>query len=95
MDGQIQRRGGRNTLTGQRVWDLDHLATTRRDHGPEAVQRLLGADADVPAAPRTEPHRTITHETGAALHPWADLQPPGQRAADLTKLGRTSQGSPG
>ncbi|MFF3468017.1 hypothetical protein [Streptomyces sp. NPDC002619] len=76
------------------AWDLEHLATARRDHGPEAVQRLLGADPHVPPAPRTEPHRTITHETGAALHPWADLQPAGQRAADLTKLGHTSPGSP-
>ncbi|SOR84462.1 DNA polymerase III subunit alpha [Streptomyces chartreusis NRRL 3882] len=93
--GNVQRRGERNTVTGSMVWDLEQLAATRRDHGPEAVQRLLGAGADVPPAPRTEPHRTITHETGATLHPWADLQPPGQRAADLTKLGHTSPGSPG
>ncbi|MEU0389185.1 DNA polymerase III subunit alpha [Streptomyces chartreusis] len=93
--GNVQRRGERNTVTGSMVWDLEQLAAARRDHGPEAVQRLLGAGADVPPAPRTEPHRTITHETGATMHPWADLQPPGQRAADLTKLGHQSPGSAG
>ena len=94
--GQIQRRGRRNTLTGQRVWDLDELAAARRDHGPEAVARLLGDDlppAVHPARPR--PQRTLPVETGAALHPWADLQPAGTRSADLTKLGHTSPGSAG
>ena len=93
--GQLQRRGERNTVTGRMAWDLEHLAITRRDHGPEAVQHLLGAGADVSPTARTEPHRTITHETGAALHPWSDLQPAGQRTADLTKLGHTSPGSAG
>ncbi|MFE2693606.1 DNA polymerase III subunit alpha [Streptomyces mirabilis] len=93
--GQVQRRGGRNTVTGQMVWDLEELAAARRDHGPEAARRLLGADAAVPPAARTEPQRTITHETGAEMHPWADLQPAGQRAADLTKLGHLSPGSAG
>ncbi|UXY32391.1 helix-hairpin-helix domain-containing protein [Streptomyces sp. HUAS TT20] len=94
--GQVQRRGRRNTLTGQRVWDLDELAAARRDHGPEAVTRLLG-DALLPAtsSARPRPHRTLPMETGAALHPWADLQPAGTRSADLTKLGHTSPGSAG
>ncbi|MFD5079639.1 DNA polymerase III subunit alpha [Streptomyces sp. NPDC058371] len=94
--GQIQRRGRRNTLTGQRVWDLDELAAARRDHGPEAVTRFLGDDlppATRPARPR--PQRTLPVETGATLHPWADLQPAGTRSADLTKLGHTSPGSAG
>ncbi|MDF3141800.1 DNA polymerase III subunit alpha, partial [Streptomyces sp. T21Q-yed] len=94
--GQVQRRGRRNTLTGQRVWDLDELAAARRDRGPEAVTRLLGDDLPPPPAPaRPRPQRTLPVETGAALHPWADLQPAGTRSADLTKLGHTSPGSPG
>jgi error-prone DNA polymerase len=95
--GQIQRRGRRNTLTGQRVWDLDELAAARRDHGPEAVTRLLGNGLP-PAAERVappRPQRTLPVETGAELHPWADLRPAGTRSADLTKLGHTSPGSAG
>jgi error-prone DNA polymerase len=97
--GTIQRRGGRNTITGTMVWDLDKLAAARRDHGPEAVHRLLGPDATpTPATPTARgdaPHRTITQETGAELHPWADLQPAGKRSADLKALGYTSPGSAG
>ncbi|MBT2392467.1 DNA polymerase III subunit alpha [Streptomyces sp. ISL-1] len=97
--GAIQRRGGRNTVTGTMVWDLDALAAARRDHGPEAVHRLLGPDATptpaTPAASDDAPQRTITQETGAELHPWADLQPAGQRSADLKALGYTSPGSAG
>ncbi|MDQ0938533.1 DNA polymerase III subunit alpha [Streptomyces sp. V1I1] len=97
--GTIQRRGGRNTITGTMVWDLDKLAAARRDHGPEAVHRLLGPDATpTPATPTARgdaPQRTITQETGAELHPWADLQPAGQRSADLKALGYTSPGSAG
>lgn len=39
--------------------------------------------------------RVIAHETGASLHPWADLQPAGDRTADLRSLGYTSPGSAG
>ncbi|MFF4227996.1 DNA polymerase III subunit alpha [Streptomyces sp. NPDC001820] len=96
--GTIQRRGGRNTVTGSMVWDLDVLAAARRDHGPEAVLRLLGPDAPTPADHNTGSRprqRTIEHETGATLHPWADLQPAGERSADLKALGYTSPGSAG
>ncbi|MGW0828336.1 DNA polymerase III subunit alpha [Streptomyces sp. NPDC002845] len=95
--GQVQRRGRRNTLTGSMCWNLDELAAARRDHGPEAVTRLLG-DTQLPPADepsRTRPQRTLPIETGAALHPWTDLQPAGTRSADLTKLGHTSPGSAG
>ncbi|HET6359305.1 DNA polymerase III subunit alpha [Streptomyces sp.] len=96
--GTIQRRGGRNTVTGTMVWDLDALAAARRDHGPEAVHCLLGPDATptpaTPAARSDAPQRTIPQETGAELHPWADLQPAGQRSADVKALGYTSPGSP-
>ena len=39
--GTVQARGPRRTVVGTMVWDLDTLATTRRDHGPEAALRLL------------------------------------------------------
>ncbi|WP_443043876.1 hypothetical protein [Streptomyces sp. NBC_00322] len=79
MRGTIRRRGGRNTVTGTMVWDLDELAAARRDHGPEAVHRLLGPDATptpaTPAARGDAPQRTIAQETGAELHPWAPRLP--------------------
>ncbi|MGW7049536.1 hypothetical protein ACWGDT_44175 [Streptomyces avermitilis] len=53
--GQVQRGGRRNTLTGQRVWDLDELAAVRRDHGPEAVPRLLGDGLPPTTGPTSRP----------------------------------------
>ncbi|MFI1616507.1 DNA polymerase III subunit alpha [Streptomyces lydicus] len=41
------------------------------------------------------PARTIRLETGYELHPWADLQPPGERAATGRKLWHSSPGSAG
>lgn len=42
------------------------------------------------------PARTLANgTTGARLHPYADLQAAGTRAADLKSLGYTSPGSPG
>ncbi|WP_351233913.1 hypothetical protein [Streptomyces sp. NPDC002133] len=84
------------TIVGSMAWDLDTLATARRDHGPDAVLRMLNEDAlkPTPAQPDS-PQRTLPQSTGAALHPWANLQPAGTRAADVSKLGYTSPGSPG
>ena len=94
--GTVQRRGPRNTIVGSMAWDLDALAAARRDHGPEAVLKLLDADRLQPTPAQPDgPQRTIRHETGAQLHPWADLQPAGDRSADVSKLGYTSPGSPG
>ena len=64
--GTIQRRGGRNTVTGSMVWDLDDLAAARRDHGPEAVHRLLGPDATPTPATRSQ------GRCAAAHHPAGD-----------------------
>ncbi|MFD6329245.1 DNA polymerase III subunit alpha [Streptomyces niveus] len=94
--GTVQRRGRRNTLVGTLAWDLEEIAAARRDHGPEAVLRLLG-EPDLKPTPPTAPagpRRTIAYGTaGAELHPWADLKPACTRSADVTKLG-TSAGGP-
>ncbi|MGY4386709.1 hypothetical protein ACVWXB_000008 [Streptomyces sp. TE12347] len=89
--------GPRRTVVGQMVWDLEELAAARRDHGPEAVLHLLGQDhlAPTPAQPPGRQRTLANGTTGARLHPYADLQPAGTRAADLTSLGYTSPGSPG
>ena len=92
--GTVQVRGTRRTVVGTMAWDLDQIATARRDHGPEAALALLGADHPQPTP--AQPQRTLANgTTGARLHPYADLQPTGSRTADLRKLGHRSPGSAG
>ncbi|SEG80601.1 DNA polymerase III, alpha subunit [Actinacidiphila yanglinensis] len=102
--GTVQVRGGRRTIVGTMAWDLDRLAATRRDHGPQAALDLLGAGPHSAPTPPGEPAgtgepaggRTLTNGTaGARLHPYADLQPAGTRSADLRRLGHRSPGSAG
>ncbi|MEV6680656.1 DNA polymerase III subunit alpha [Streptomyces erythrochromogenes] len=91
--GRVQRRGRRATVVAEMAWNLDELAAVRRDGGPEALQQLLGS-----AAPRTTTApstRRIQMETGAHLHPWADLQPAGTQAADFKIPAHSSPGSAG
>ncbi|MFJ9406773.1 DNA polymerase III subunit alpha [Streptomyces sp. NPDC101393] len=93
--GTVQRRGPRRTVVGTMAWDLDELAAIRRDHGPDAALRHLGRGGPHPT-PAQEPSRTLANGTGGAqLHPWADLQPAGSRAADVSALGHKSPGSAG
>ncbi|OIJ86325.1 DNA polymerase III subunit alpha [Streptomyces colonosanans] len=92
--GTVQVRGTRRTVVGTMAWDLDRIASARRDHGPEAALALLGADRPYPTP--AQPQRTLANgTTGARLHPYADLLPAGSRSADLKKLGYTSPGSAG
>ncbi|MFC9847181.1 DNA polymerase III subunit alpha [Streptomyces sp. NPDC060223] len=97
--GTVQVRGTRRTVVGTMAWDLDEIATARRDNGPEAALALLGADRPhpTPAQPAPgQPQRTLANgTTGARLHPYADLQPAGTRSADLKKFGHRSPGSAG
>ncbi|MFE1478995.1 DNA polymerase III subunit alpha [Streptomyces cyaneofuscatus] len=98
--GTVTARGPRRSVVGEQAWDLEAVATARRDHGPQAALDLLGATpAPTPAGtPHTSTRtgRTLTDGTaGARLHPYADLQPAGTRAADLSRLGHRSPGSPG
>ncbi|MBT2450700.1 DNA polymerase III subunit alpha [Streptomyces sp. ISL-43] len=103
--GTVEARGPRRTVVGHMAWNLEEIAAARRDHGPEAALALLGrADpAPTPAqgaaaehAPADGTRRTLANGTsGARLHPYADLQPAGTRAADLKSLGYTSPGSAG
>ena len=95
--GTVEARGPRRTVVGEMAWDLEEVAATRRDHGPQAALDLLGrtTPAPTPAQPET-PARTLTDGTaGARLHPYADLQPAGTRSADLRRLGHRSPGSAG
>ncbi|MFF1767872.1 DNA polymerase III subunit alpha, partial [Streptomyces sp. NPDC058249] len=95
--GTVEARGPRRTVVGEMVWDLDEVATARRDHGPQAALDLLGrtSPAPTPAQPAA-PQRTLADGTaGARLHPYADLQPAGTRSADLRRLGHRSPGISG
>ncbi|MHA5051651.1 DNA polymerase III subunit alpha [Streptomyces sp. SD15] len=92
--GTVQVRGTRRTVVGTMAWDLDEIAAARRDEGPEAALALLGASHPHPTP--AQPQRTLVNgTTGARLHPYADLQPAGNRSADLKKFGYTSPGSAG
>ncbi|MFE9609174.1 DNA polymerase III subunit alpha [Streptomyces sp. NPDC006012] len=92
--GTVQVRGTRRTVVGSMAWDLDEIATARRDNGPEAALALLGRSRPHPTP--AQPRRTLANgTTGARLHPYADLQPAGTRSADLKKFGYTSPGSAG
>ncbi|MFH9769825.1 DNA polymerase III subunit alpha [Streptomyces microflavus] len=98
--GTVTARGPRRTVVGEQAWNLDAVATARRDHGPQAALDLLGTTpAPTPAGSSPVPGsegRTLTDGTaGARLHPYADLQPAGTRSADLRRLGHRSPGSPG
>ncbi|MDX3022927.1 helix-hairpin-helix domain-containing protein, partial [Streptomyces acidiscabies] len=95
VSGVVQRRrtGGSGTavsVTGHAAWDLTHLADLRRAHGLAAVADHLSTPAASTAPPQGA-ERVITTQTGFALHPWADLQPPG----DPVKQRRLWHRSPG
>ncbi|ARF54608.1 DNA polymerase III subunit alpha [Streptomyces gilvosporeus] len=109
--GTVQRRGPRSlSVVGTAAWNLAELAELRRTGGLEAVAARLAEGPDRPAPePGTEPGpeaaseepspaapgRTIRLETGYEMHPWADLQPAGERAATGRKLWHSSPGSAG
>ncbi|WP_399479595.1 DNA polymerase III subunit alpha [Streptomyces sp. OUCMDZ-4982] len=100
--GTVTVQGPRRSVVGEQAWDLEAVAAARRDHGPQAALDLLGAaPAPTPAGTPgtgagTGQTRTLTDGTaGSRLHPYADLQPAGTRAADLSRLGHRSSGSPG
>ncbi|QIB49568.1 DNA polymerase III subunit alpha [Streptomyces aureoverticillatus] len=95
--GTVEARGPRRTVVGEMAWDLEAVAATRRDHGPQAALDLLGHSSTAPTPPQpstpagtaeTTPGRVLKDGTaGSQLHAWADLQPAGSRAADLRRLG--------
>lgn len=93
--GTLTRRPPRAfSITGTAAWDLAELIELHRDGGPAAVADRLAR----PAAPgrRAGTRRTLTQPTGYALHPWADLKPPGTPAALTALDGRTfHHASPG
>ncbi|MFY0512922.1 DNA polymerase III subunit alpha [Streptomyces anulatus] len=98
--GVVEERGPRRTVVGQAAWDLEEVATTRRDLGPEAALGLLGRTTPAPTPARGDSTsgagRTLEDGTaGAKVNAWSDLRPAGSRSADLRRLGHRSPGSAG
>ncbi|MEX2971124.1 DNA polymerase III subunit alpha [Streptomyces sp. C184] len=93
---ELRREGGLEAVTAR-------LATGPDGGGAAPDTEAAGADqgsgeerrpGEEPE-PAGAPDRTIRLETGYELHPWADLQPPGERAATGRKLWHSSPGSAG
>ncbi|WP_030560140.1 DNA polymerase III subunit alpha [Streptomyces aureocirculatus] len=103
--GVVQRRGPRSfSVIGTAAWNLAELVELRREGGLEAVAPRLAEKgpaepvaADAPPAAGNDPGngRRVRWETGYEMHPWADLSPPGERAATGRKLWHQSPGSAG
>lgn len=108
--GTVQRRSPRSvSITGVAAWPLADLAALHREQGLDAVAAHLSGQSQDPAQEQEpsattpgdaasgsrEGGRRIQLETGYEMHPWSDLQPPGQRAATGRSLWHASPGSPG
>ncbi|MFF7615924.1 DNA polymerase III subunit alpha [Streptomyces lavendulae] len=91
--GVVQRRGPQSlSVVGAAAWDLAELAELRAREGIGAVTARLAAP--LPTA-TPDNGRRIHLPTGYEMNPWADLQPPGDRAATGRKLWHSSPGSAG
>ncbi|MFD5205005.1 DNA polymerase III subunit alpha [Streptomyces sp. NPDC058375] len=78
--GTLARRPPRAfSITGTAAWNLAELIDLYREGGPAAVADRLTRPGPTPR--RAAPRRTLTQPNGYALHPWADLQPPGTPAS--------------
>ncbi|MFD3574107.1 DNA polymerase III subunit alpha [Streptomyces sp. NPDC058644] len=104
--GVVQRRGPRSlSVVGAAAWNLAELVELRREGGLDAVGARLAepgpgpgpasaSEGESDGAP-ADAGRRIRMSTGYEMHPWADLQPPGERAATGRKLWHQSPGSAG
>ncbi|MEU3739316.1 DNA polymerase III subunit alpha [Streptomyces sp. NPDC032198] len=100
--GVVQRRGPRSlSVVGAAAWNLAELVELRQEGGLEAVGARLaesgpepGPEGESDGTP-ADAGRRIRMSTGYEMHPWADLQPPGERAATGRKLWHQSPGSAG
>ncbi|MDG4864892.1 DNA polymerase III subunit alpha, partial [Streptomyces sp. T-3] len=110
--GVVQRRGPQSlSVVGAAAWNLAELVELRAEGGLEAVAARLAAPVETPQSDKGEGEggseakgkgddgRRITMSTGYEMHPWADLQPPGEGAsagpAAVRKLWHQSPGSAG
>ncbi|MEV5387016.1 DNA polymerase III subunit alpha [Streptomyces sp. NPDC052721] len=98
--GVVQRRGPRSlSVVGSAAWNLAELVELRAEGGlDEVAARLAEPVAQGPGGDPTGGRR-IQLPTGYEMHPWADLRPAGQEAAQgpaaVRKLWHQSPGSAG
>ncbi|MEU9503413.1 DNA polymerase III subunit alpha [Streptomyces sp. NPDC048196] len=95
---ELRREGGLEAVAARLAAEPDRpTAGQGTAAGPDSGEEPgegPGEGAE-PEPAGTGPGRTIRLETGYELHPWADLQPPGERAATGRKLWHASPGSAG
>ncbi|MEU3727429.1 DNA polymerase III subunit alpha, partial [Streptomyces sp. NPDC031705] len=91
--GVVQRRGPQSlSVVGAAAWNLAELVELREHNGLEAATARL---AEPQTGGTADTGRRIHLPNGYEMNPWADLQPPGERAATGRKLWHSSPGSAG
>ncbi|MFD8390128.1 DNA polymerase III subunit alpha [Streptomyces sp. NPDC059680] len=98
--GVVQRRGPRSlSVVGSAAWNLAELVELRAEGGLEEVAARLAEPVAEGAGGDPTGGRRIQLPTGYQMHPWADLRPAGQEAAQgpaaVRKLWHQSPGSAG
>ncbi|MEU2715166.1 DNA polymerase III subunit alpha [Streptomyces sp. NPDC007205] len=98
--GVVQRRGPRSlSVVGSAAWNLAELVELRAEGGLDEVAARLAEPAAEAAGGDPTGGRRIQLPTGYEMHPWADLRPAGQEAAQgpsaIRKLWHQSPGSAG
>ncbi|MFB8236252.1 DNA polymerase III subunit alpha [Kitasatospora purpeofusca] len=91
--GTVTRRGPKASVVATACWDLAELAALRSADGLDAVAGRLAQPLPRPAG--QSPVHPEVMPTGARRHPWADLQPPGERTPSPRRLAHSSPGSAG
>ncbi|MBL1094553.1 MULTISPECIES: DNA polymerase III subunit alpha [Streptomyces] len=95
---ELRREGGLEAVAARLAAEPDRPTAGRGTAGGPGSGEEPGAGPGEGAEPEPAgagPGRTIRLETGYEMHPWADLQPPGERAATGRKLWHASPGSAG
>ncbi|MEU4928836.1 DNA polymerase III subunit alpha [Streptomyces yokosukanensis] len=98
--GVVQRRGPRSlSVVGSAAWNLAELVELRAEGGLDEVAARLAEPVPEDADGDPTGGRRIRLSTGYEMHPWADLRPAGQEAAQgpaaVRKLWHQSPGSAG
>ncbi|MGW0206239.1 DNA polymerase III subunit alpha [Streptomyces sp. NPDC003233] len=98
--GVVQRRGPRSlSVVGSAAWNLAELVELRAEGGLDEVAARLAEPVAEGAGGDPTGGRRIQLPTGYQMHPWADLRPAGQEAAQgpaaVRKLWHQSPGSAG
>ncbi|MFG3118405.1 DNA polymerase III subunit alpha [Streptomyces sp. NPDC048197] len=95
---ELRREGGLEAVAARLAAEPDRPTAGQGTAAGPGSGEEPGAGPGEGAEPEPAgagPGRTIRLETGYELHPWADLQPPGERAATGRKLWHASPGSAG